>query len=314
MTFARRSAVLALLVALATTARPGSAQTQPVTVRVGALPTDNSGNVYFALDRGYFKDAGLDVQIDTLASSPAAAAALTSGAIDVAQSNVTSIAAAHLRGFDFKLFAAAAYSGGPSVTNAIMVANDSPVHSAADLNGKTIGVVAVKSAQQVLEMAWLDKHGGDAKSVKFIEVPYAQMGAQLAAHRIDAAGIIEPFLTTAKLQARVLGNVDDGIGPRFIGLGWGATSAWLETHADVAARFAGAVREAGIWANAHHAESAEILVKYAKLDPATVAHTARATYATELDPALVQPLIDASAKYGALDRTFPATDILWSNR
>ena len=314
MGFAGPRIAVAFVIAFGLVAHPARAQTAPITVRVGALPTDNSGNVYFALDRGYFKNAGLDVQIDTLANSSAAAAALTSGAIDVAQSNVTSIAAGHLRGFDFKIFAAAAYSDGPSVTNAIMVSNDSPAHAAADLNGKTIGVVALKSTQQVLAMAWIDKHGGDAKSVKFIELPYAQMGAQLAAHRIDAAGIIEPFLTTAKVQARVLGNADDGIGSRFIGLGWGATTGWLQKHPDIAARFAGAVRDAGIWANTHQAESAEILVKYAKLDPATFSHTARATYATELDPALVQPLIDASAKYGALDHTIPAVDILWSMR
>jgi NitT/TauT family transport system substrate-binding protein len=306
----RSLAALAMAATVLLPSSPATAQT-PIVVHVGGLPTDNSGNLYFALDLGYFKTAGLDVQIEPLGNGSAAAAALSSGAIDIAQSNVTATAAGHLRGFDFKIFAPAAISGGSSATNAVMVPKDSTAAVAADLNGKTVGILAVKSIQQVLAQAWVDRHGGDSKTVKFVEVPYPQMGAALAMHRVDAVLVLEPFLSGAKTSGRVIGNADDGIAPRFVGLAWGAMSAWLQTHADIATRFAGAVREAGIWANAHPNESADILAKYARLDPATAHAMARATYATTLDPALVQPVIDASAKYGALDRTFPATDILW---
>jgi NitT/TauT family transport system substrate-binding protein len=302
---------LATLFSLVLPATPTFAQTLPV-VRVGATPTDNSGNLYFALDQGYFKSAGLDVQILSLANIAAAAAGLSAGAIDVAQSNVTAIASAHLRGFDFKLFAPAAFDGGSVLTNAIMVAKDSTYAHGSDLNGKTIGVNAVKSVQQVLAMAWVDKNGGDAKTLKFIEMPYSEMGAQLEAHRIDAASVIEPFLTSARAHARVAGDIDDGVGTHFIGLAWGASNAWLQSHTDIARRFASAIKQAGIWANTHPSESADILVKYSKLDPVVAHMMARATYATNVDAVLLQPMIDASAKYGVLEHGFPATEILWS--
>ena len=179
------------------------------------------------------------------------------------------------------------------------------MNTAADLNGKTIGILAVKSIQQVLAMAWVDKHGGDSKTLKFIEIPYPQMGAQLAAHRVDAVVVTEPFRTDAKSAGRVIGNADDGIAPRFIGLAWGATGAWLAAHPDIAVRFLTAVRQAGIWANGHPNESADILMKYSKLDPAVVRTMARATYASAVEPALIQPVIDASAKYGALEPNVP---------
>jgi hypothetical protein len=38
----------------------------------------------------------------------------------------------------------------------------------------------------------------------------------------------------------------------------------------------------------------------------------RATYGTTLEPAAVQPLIDAAAKYGFLERPFPARELFWS--
>jgi hypothetical protein len=70
--------------------------------------------------------------------------------------------------------------------------------------------------------------------------------------------------------------------------------------------------KAGVWANAHPGESGDILIKYSKMDPALMHSMVRAVYATTLDPALVQPVLDASVKYGALDRTFPAAEILWA--
>jgi len=33
---------------------------------------------------------------------------------------------------------------------------------------------------------------------------------------------------------------------------------------------------------------------------------------TALDPAYVQPIIDLGAKYGLLDRRFPARELFWS--
>jgi NitT/TauT family transport system substrate-binding protein len=303
--------VIVLIIAAPEKCPAADAQTLAV-VHVGALPTDNSGNLYFALDLGYFKAAGLDVQLEPLPNGSASAAALTSGAIDVAQSVVTATAAGHLRGFDFKLFAPGANTSPASATSAILVPKDSTIKTAADLNGKTIGILALKSIQQVLVMAWVDKHGGDSKTLKFVEMPFPQMGAAIEAHRVDAVLTTEPFLTSAQSVGRIIADPEEGIAPSFVTVAWGATAGWLQTHADVAKRFAAAVRQAGLWANAHPSESADILIKYAKFDPAIMHSMARATYTNALDPALIQPVLDVSTKYGALDRTFPATEILWS--
>ena len=62
------------------------------------------------------------------------------------------------------------------------------------------------------------------------------------------------------------------------------------------------------WANTHQAESGQILAKYAKaiIQPGM----SRVTYAEKLDPAQVQPFINAGAKYGMLKAPFPATELL----
>ena len=83
-------------------------------------------------------------------------------------------------------------------------------------------------------------------------------------------------------------------------------------NAETIRRFRVAIAKAAAWANAHPAESAAILVRYTKMTLETVRTMRRATYDTSgtLDPAMIQPVIDASAKYGTLSRPFPASELI----
>jgi NitT/TauT family transport system substrate-binding protein len=284
----------------------------PGTINVGSIPLDSIGTVYYAQDLGYFKNAGLTVNLVSIPAGPQGATAVATGALDVSVGPITTIAAAHLRGVDLKFIAPDSIAAPQTRTDVLMVAIDSPIRGGADLNGKTIGISALKSMQQVSAMAWVDKHGGDAQSVKFIEIPFPQMGPALAQKRCDAINAVEPFATSFKDVARLLGDVLDGIAPTFMELGYYSTPTWLQANPTVAARFVSAIREASVWANSHQKESAAILVKYAKLDPTVAASMARATYGTTpLSPAMMQPVIDASLKYGAIDKSFPASELIW---
>jgi len=311
------SAARALLLAAAVVAAsalpaPSRAADAPIVLNVGTLPVDTSAVIFYAQDQGYFKAAGLTVNIQVMASGPVTAQAVAANAIDIGVANVATIASARTRGVPLKFIAPAAIASEKTQTDLIMVAKDSPVQKAADLNGKTIGINGLRDLQQICAMAWVDKHGGDAKSVKFIEVPFPQMGAALDAKRVDAALPVEPFASADKGVARSLGSVLDGVGSRYMIVGWIATDSWLATHADAAQRFAGAIAKAAAWANTHEKESAAILVANSKLDPAIANTMARAVYGTQLEPALLQPVIDAAVKYGIIPQPIPVGDLMWS--
>ena len=289
-------------------ASPLRAQTL-VTVRVAAPPFDNTAPVYYAQDLGYLKDVGLTVDFAAgLNNAAAALAALSGGSIDISAAAITSIAAAHDAGVNVKIIAASQQSSDQSPSEVLMVRKDSNAKNAVDFNGKTIGIIGLKSLMQVAAMSWSDRHGGDSKTLKFIEIPVPQMCSQLEAGRIDAMITFEPFATGCA-SARTVGNVDDGIAPRFLTVAFVGMDDWLASHADIAARFESAISKAATWANTHPRESAAILVKYAHLDPAIVATMKRASYAAAATPALVQPVIDASARYGSIPRAFPASEI-----
>ena len=299
-------AVLSLLLDV----RGASAQS-PQIINVGTIPFEANATLFYAQELGYFKDAGLDVRITPLNSGPTVAQAVVGGTLDIGVANVATIAQAHNRGVPFLVVAPGAVSTPTSMTNVIMVANDSPVRSAADLDGKTIAINGLKDLQQIAVSSWLDKHGGDARTVKFIEVPPSQMAAALVAHRVDAAKGDEPFITQAKSEVRVLGNVMDGIAPRFMIVGWFSTEQWLKAHPDLAGRFATAMGKASQWANAHDRESLTTFLAHSKVDPQIASSMARSRFAGALDPAMMQPVLDAAAKYGVLDQPVSATDLIW---
>lgn len=65
--------------------------------------------------------------------------------------------------------------------------------------------------------------------------------------------------------------------------------------------------QAAQWASrpANHAQASQLLAQFAKLDKAD----ATASYARTLDPALVQPVLDAGLKYKMLERAASASDL-----
>ncbi|HEV8021567.1 MAG TPA: ABC transporter substrate-binding protein [Candidatus Lustribacter sp.] len=297
------SVVLALSVSVA-----AAAQTLP-TVKVATTPIDVGSGVLYAKDMGFFQKHGLNVDVQFIDNGAAIASAVASGAIDIAQGNVVTLATAHDKGLPFVVVAPAALYSSSSPTSALIVAKNSPVTSAKDLNGKTIGITGVKNITQIATMAWLDQNGGDSSTVKFIELTFSQMGPAVVAGRIDAGVTAEPDLTDAVASGgvRILAPVYNAVAPTFIIGAWFATSDWAKAHPDVVTRYVAAINEAAVWANKNQAASAKILEKYTKVDAKP--GMKRVIFPEKSDLALMQPAIDVTAKYKVIKATFPATEL-----
>jgi NitT/TauT family transport system substrate-binding protein len=284
----------------------------PLTINVISLPSDTAGTLYYADELGYFKAAGLDVKITDMTSSPPIVAAVASGAGDIGFSVVTSTAVAHERGIPVRFIAPGAMWVTALATAELVVAKDSPLQSAASFNGKTIAITGLADLTYYGTKAWIDRNGGDTASIKWVELPFPEMAAAVATHRVDGAMIAEPFLEAAKSQVKFVAPVDDAVAPRFMSTGWIATDAWIKAHPVEAAKFAEIMRQTAVWANAHQKESAQILLHHTRITAETAATMSRVTYATTLDPKLLQPSIDAAAKYATTPmRVTPATELIW---
>jgi NitT/TauT family transport system substrate-binding protein len=172
-------------------------------------------------------------------------------------------------------------------------------------------VNGLRDLTQYEMQAWIDRNGGDVKSVKLIETPFSEMAVALDTGRVAAGILAEPFWTAALETCRVIGNGSAAVGNHYMVTGWFATSDWLAKNADTAKRFQTTMLQIAKWANANHAESQLIVPKYTKITPDIAAHMVRAVLGeTKPDVGLIQPVIDVAVKYGGM-QSVPASELIW---
>ena len=281
-------------------------------IRIATIPIDQAADVFYAQDEGFFEQAGLKVSITILDSGPAIIGAIVGASADIGNSNSGSVAEARARGIHVRLVAPAGLHLSSVPVDLLMVSANSPIHSAIDLDGKTVAVNAIGALPNIATKAWIAQNGGNLATVHFVELPFPAMGQALASGRVEAAEMTEPFITSSKKATRVLADAFDAIAPRFIVSGWVATDAWIAAHPGEAKRFQTAMRRAHAWANTHHAQTAAILARHTKIRPAVARAMTRVQFGSVLDSALVQPVIATFAKFGGLSHPLPATNIIWS--
>ena len=309
----KRARFLASATAAAALAAPVPSTPQDVTVlRVTAVPNDDVTPILYAQQSGLFRRAGLDVQLQASSSGAAIAAAVAGGSYDVGLASMMALITGHIRGLPFVMIAPSLLYLAEDPAGLMLVPKDSPVRSARDLGGKLLAVAAIKDISWVATRAWVDRAGVDSETLKFVELPQSALGAALDQKRIDAAFVLIPTLedVLASGHTRSIGATLDGIARRWMVASWFSTMDYVAKNRDAIARFAQTMRTATLYANAHHVETAPLIAAFANLDPARVAQMKRVTCAEYLDARDIQPAIDAAAHYKAIDRAFPAQELI----
>ncbi len=282
----------------------------PATVRTAFAYTDAFGEAGFAEAGGFFKPAGLDVQLITLPNSGAIVAAAAGNALDIGLANPITLTNAIQKGIPFAAFAPCALFQESRPEALLVVAKNSPIQTAKDLEGKTVSLIEIGGITQTAMTAWLVKNGANPDAVHFIELSFSAMGAALQ-NRVDAAFISGPPLAAVRSETRVIGSPYAAIASQWSINLWFATRTWLGDNALTARRFAQAVEKAAPWINAHPAETLAVMKQYA---PATAdtPNLVRTHFVDRLDPALIQPVLDAALRAGAIKRAMDAHDIIVS--
>jgi NitT/TauT family transport system substrate-binding protein len=301
-----RGAAVAALVPY-TAAHAGAADLTKLSL--GTAQTDSASEVLSGIYEGIYSRAGLDVQPQTFTNGNATFAAMLGGGLDVANSNLLSLAVAYAHGAPFRMIATGGVYSTTNPATLMVVAKDSKLRTARDLGGTTVGVNVLQGIAHVATQAWIDKNGGDSKQVKFLELPNASMGAALLSKRIDASILPEPFLSQSKSDWRFFGKAFDGFGPRWMIDGYVATQTWITANRDTAHKFQQSNLEAAIWANRHQNQTAELVAKGMNLDLTVVRGMARASFLERIDLGAIQPVLDVGFQYSVLPSKLSAADL-----
>lgn len=290
---------------------PGASFAQSVErFRAAATPIEGDALIWLAQSQGYFARAGIQLDIQALTSGAATGAAIIGGSAAIGSMSTMSLAAAHENGVGLKIIAAGPeYISGRGGSQ-LMVKADSTVKSGADLNGKTVAVNELHGSAQIASAAWIDKHGGNSQTVQWIELPFSAMQAALEAGRVAAAEIAQPWATSALTTCRSLGAPNDAIASQFLIAAYIAQGSWITAHLDAARRIRSALSACAHWYDTDPAASVQAVAALTKQTPDVVAKSARSFFGERVMPALVQPVIDAGARYGILKASFPAAEII----
>jgi NitT/TauT family transport system substrate-binding protein len=285
-----------------------------LTVRLAGVPTDDLTPVYYAIKEGLYRKAGLDLQVVPTSSGTAATTALVAGAYEMSKGSLISGFVAHLRDLPLVMVANGAIWDPKVPFSMMLVAKDSAIKTGADMDGKTIGVPALNDLNTLVSSAWVDQNGGDSKTLKYVEIPNSVAADALASHRIDATVMQDPQMAAAvdSGKARELAAAYSAVSTHFVFGAYFANKAWAEQHVDAVRAFARITYAAAAYTNTHHAETAPMMAAITKIPLAVFEKMGRVDGATTADPSLIQPLIDAAAKYHQIPRDFPAKEMFFS--
>jgi ABC-type nitrate/sulfonate/bicarbonate transport system substrate-binding protein len=307
----QRNAFLASLGALSVAGRPATAATALATIRAAATLDDDATPYIYAMQSGLFRRYGIEADLQRAVNGASIAAGVLGGSFEVGKSGVTTLSSAHARGVPLVWIAPAGeYDSSQPGRVALVTRTDSAIKTGADLNGKTIGVSGINDVFSLGVRAWTDQHGGDSATLKLTEIPMSQAALAAETGRLDATVVIEPFLQLAVAGGKVRAVCDpiSGIATHFMQSAWFTSVDFAAKNPDAIDHFIHAMREASAYANAHHAETASMVLKFINID---VPMTSRIPLGVRFNPAQMQSVVDLQLRYKMLPAAFDVRDVLY---
>jgi NitT/TauT family transport system substrate-binding protein len=280
-------------------------------IRVGSTSSDDAVSVVYAQKAGLFAKAGLDVAIERQNNGAAIASAVAGGAFEFGKSSLPSLIQAHDRGVPFVSVAPGAIYDTKAPYAVTLLPKDSPVRSGKDAANLTFSAASLSDLGHLAMRAWVDKHGGDSTTVKFVEIPFTAVAAAVQQGRVAGGELSEPTLDSAMATGnfRFL-KTGDAIASSFYITVWFTTKEYAAKNPQIVRSFSRAVAQGAAYTNGHHAETAQMMADYTSAQLDIVQKMTRAIEGVTLNAAQIQPLIDTMVKYGLIKNGFSAQEMI----
>jgi ABC-type nitrate/sulfonate/bicarbonate transport system substrate-binding protein len=263
-------AVLALVVALSScqVGQRSSAEPTHAVLSLDWVPNTNHTGFYVALEKGWYAEEGIDLEIQIPSDPAAALKQVAAGNTEFGISFQEEVTIARANDIPVVSIAAVIQHN----TSAFAALASSGIDEAADFEGKTYASYGLPIERPILE-GLMACEGADASTVEFIDVGFDAFPALLAG-RVDLAWIFEGWdgvqaqLKGVELSlVRLYGScLPDYYTPVII-----AGETTLEEKADLTHRFLAATSRGYAYAAENPEEAAEILLKHSpESDPELV--------------------------------------------
>jgi NitT/TauT family transport system substrate-binding protein len=185
----------------------------PVTVRIGVLSSVSDSGIYIGLERGYYRDLGLELQVETIPDPNAISTLTGTNQLDVGGFGVNANPfQAAARGIGIKMVADKGSLrtgfGYAALIGRQDLMDSGQLQSPADLRGRTITKLSPCDSSDPWFERVFQRGGITRDDVEFSMMPFPDVNAALANKAVEVGWQLEPLITLAAAR---------GIATRWIG-------------------------------------------------------------------------------------------------
>jgi NitT/TauT family transport system substrate-binding protein len=273
------------------------------TIALGIIPIIDVAPVYLGQEQGFFADQGIELDLSAGQGGAAIVPGVASGSIDIGFGNNFSLVVAASSGLPLKVIASGVDSTGDRERDQFTIVTDDPaITRPADLAGKRVATNTVNAIGDSVVSASVRADGGDPSTIQFVELPFPNMAAALQAGDVDAAWLVEPFVTLAEQQGvRVLTTpLNDFTDVRIEVSTYFTSTRFLQESPDLVERFTTAMDESLTYAQENPDAVREILPTYLDIPPELAAQVRLPEWNTEVSRETFEVFTDLAETQGLL--------------
>lgn len=277
-------------------------------ITIGTLRSADTVSIQIAIDKGFFKQQGLNVTLTTEQTTNQTAAGLLSHTMDFGDQNYVGMLEQEqtIPNLNMRLVADGTQA---SVGNdVLLVSKNSKLTSVSQLKGKKVAVPApgINFAAVALDVLLKPYHLTSADYTTVV-LPFADAEQALAKNQVDAAFVIEPFITIAEAGAgdRVLVDMTSGAMSDFPQTCWVTSASFAQKNPKTVAAFQRAIGEALQVAASNPSYVRTELSKFIPtMKPGLASVISLPTFNTTLSLTRLQRVADVMVQVGALPKSF----------
>jgi NitT/TauT family transport system substrate-binding protein len=239
-------------------------------IEIGVVPVVDVAPLYLGIEEGFFEEEGLDVEPVVAQGGAAIIPSVVRGDQPIGFSNIVSLLIAETEDLPIQVISQGvqATDDPENDTAAVAVAGDSDIREVADLEGRTIAVNTLRNISPLTITAALDAEGVDPSTLEFVEVPLPDMVGQLDAGDVDAAGLVEPFVTIGENAGdRMLVYDRVATEPEMTVANYFTSSQYLESDPEVVEGFVRAMNRSLEYATDNPEEARQAIGQYTEIEP-----------------------------------------------
>jgi NitT/TauT family transport system substrate-binding protein len=323
----RAAALAAALVILAAAAGcgsltggsgPAATGLEKTTLNVAVVPAVDSAGFFVALHEGLFAKEGLTINYTPAVSSDTVIDQQVAGKYDITGGNYVSYVQHYVQDHQ-PLEIIAEGSVMQQGTQAIYTMPDSKIKTLAGLKGRLLGINAPGNINYLLAASVLTENGIPLSAVKFPSqpIPFPEMAGELAAGKIAAAAMPEPFATAAEQEygAVVLADLNQGATQSFPIQGYAATRSWARRNPGTLKAFLAALEQGQEIADTSRAAVEQAMEtlngpQNGQVPPVVAAVMAINIYPIGIDVARLQRVPDVMLQFGLLRHRFSISQMI----